>query len=114
MVSTGDIALLQNEKLRLLIVKYDQSIEQNRFLYDEILAHHLRNSNMLNDVKVDRTAQGLLENPEFKVVDFDFDYLQQFKGVFEWNHIMHYQNWRAAKAHLAIAEQILEILRGSP
>mgnify|MGYP000303650981 CR=1 FL=1 len=62
LVSTGDIALLQNEKLRILLVKYDQSIEKNRLLYGEILAHHLRNGKMLNGVKVESISNTALPN----------------------------------------------------
>lgn len=110
LLSSGDFDLLSNAALRDLLVRYDQNIERNGFLFDQTLALLLTTDNYYaatdsNFAEVDNTPESSTE-----VVDFDFESLKPSEGKVEWLYYMHSNNLNATNAQLALANDIISEL----
>ena len=114
LLSSGKFDLLSNANLRDLLVKYDQSIERNSFVFNQTLALVLTTDDLNAATNSNfETADHAVGEQEV-IVDFDFEALKPSEGKVEWLYYMHTNNLRATKAQLALAKEIIAELEITP
>ena len=114
LLSSGKFDLLSNAALRDLLVRYDQNIERNGFLFDQTLALLLTTDDYYaatnsNFAETDNTPDASTE-----IIDFDFESLKSSEGKVEWIYYMHSNNLSATNAQLALANEIIKELEAAP
>lgn len=114
LLSSGKFDLLSNATLRDLLVKYDQSIERNSFVFDQTLALVLTTDdlNAATNSNFETTDHGVGDPTE--IIEFDFEGLKPSEGKVEWLYYMHSNNLKATTAQLALAKEILIELENTP
>lgn len=106
LLSSGKFDLLSNAKLRDLLVKYDQSIERNSFVFNQTLALLLTTDDLNAATNSNfETTDHAVETTE--IIDFDFEGLKPSEGKVEWLYYMHSNNLAATTAQLALAKEII-------
>lgn len=114
LLSSGDLDLLSNGNLRDLLVRYDQNIERNRFMYDQTLALLLETGDFYaatdsNFLESDNTTAS-----RSRITNYDFEALKSSEGNVEWLYYMHSNNLNATNDQLTLAEEIIAELRPAP
>jgi hypothetical protein len=113
LLSSGDLDLLSNERLRDLLVRYDQSIERNRFMFDQTLALLLATDEYLMATKSNSADADNTLDDRVRIISFDFEQLKLSGGKVEWLFYMHSNNLIATNAQIEIVKEILNELIGA-
>jgi hypothetical protein len=107
LLSSGDLDLLSNEGLRDLLVRYDQNIERNSFMYAQTLALLLATDKYLMATKsnIAEVENSLVDR--VMITSFDFELLKSSEGKIEWLFYMHSNNLIATNTQIDIVKEIL-------
>lgn len=114
LLSSGDLDLLSNGNLRDLLVRYDQNIERNRFMYDQTLALLLETGDLFAATNSNFPQTDDAPDSRSGITDYDFEALKSSEGNVEWLYYMHSNNLNATNDQLALAEEIIAELRAAP
>lgn len=114
LLSSGELDLLSNGNLRDLLVRYDQNIERNRFMYDQTLALLLQTGDFYAATNSNFSETDDNPDSRSKITKYDFEALKSSEGHVEWLYYMHSNNLIATNDQLALAEDIIAELRGAP
>lgn len=114
LLSSGDFNLISNAVLRDLLVKYDQNIERNGFLFDQTLALLLTTDDYYAATNSNFRESENTVGDVTRVNDFDFEGLKSSEGKVEWLYYMHSNNLTATNAQLVLANEIIEELQATP
>lgn len=80
LLSSGDLNLLTNERLRDLLVRYDQSIERNSFKFNQTLALLLGTDDYLMATKTNSADLENTLDEKVRITSFDFEHLKLSEG----------------------------------
>ena len=112
LLSSGDLDLLSNGNLRDLLVRYDQNIERNSFMYDQTLALLLETGDFYAATNSNFFESDNTPDNRSEITEYDFEALKSSEGNVEWLYYMHSNNLIATIDQLALAEEIMVELRG--
>jgi hypothetical protein len=112
LLSSGDLDLLSNGNLRDLLVRYDQNIERNSFMYDQTLALLLETGDFYAATNSNFYESDHTRDNRSKITDYDFEALKSSEGNVEWLYYMHSNNLNATNDQLALTKKIMVELRG--
>jgi type II secretory pathway pseudopilin PulG len=110
LISSGEFDVLRDDRLKALLIRYDQEIERNRFLY-ETGADLLFGAAKL----VEATSSNFDEVKDMplqftRFTDFDFERLKDSEGELEWIFYLHSNNYTAADRLEALVDEIIAVL----
>ncbi len=83
LLSSGDLELLTNNNLRDLLVRYDQNIERNGFMFDQTLALLLKTGDYFAATNSNFAEKEHTPNDRVRISEFDFDALTAAEGDVE-------------------------------
>lgn len=114
LLSSGDFDLLSNAALRDLLVKYDQNIERNGFLFNQTLALLLTTDDYYAATNSNFAEIDNMPDASTEIIDYDFESLKSSEGKVEWLYYMHSNNLAATNAQLTLANEIIKELEAAP
>jgi len=114
LLSSGELDLLSNGNLRDLLVRYDQNIERNRFMYDQTLALLLETGDFYAATNSNFSETDHTNNSRTRIIEYDFEALKSSEGNVEWLYYMHSNNLNATSDQLELANEIIKELGAAP